>query len=95
MSRYKKGMIIGIGIEALGIIYVVLCVWQQMQVPVFASFTILIGIIITLSVSFAAIRADHKDSSNKKPLSPIAAWIVFALLVILTVWLTMSSAFGL
>lgn len=95
MSNYKKGVIIGTGIEALGIIYVVLCVLQQIQVPVFASSTILIGIIITLSVSFAAIRADQKDSGNKKPLSPMAAWIVFALLVILTLWLTMSSAFGL
>lgn len=76
MGSYKKGVIIGIGIEALGIIYAVLCVWQQTQVPDFVPFTILAGIMITLSVSFAAMRADQKDSSHKKPLSPMTAWIV-------------------
>lgn len=95
MNNYKKGMIIGIGVEALGIIYAVLCVWKQMQVPVFVPFIILTGIIITLSVSFAAMRANQKDSRHKKPLFPRAAWIVFALLAILTLWLTMSGAFGL
>lgn len=95
LSNYRKGISIGVGIEVLGIIYAVLCVWKQIQVPVFVSFTILTGIIITLSVSFAAIREDQRDSSHKKPLTPMAAWIVFALLAILTLWLTMSSAFGL
>lgn len=95
MSHYKEGVCMGIGIEVLGIIYAILCVWRNVQVPALVPLTILAGIMITMSVSFAAMREDQKGNSHKKLFSPKIAWIVLALLVILTLWLTLSCAFGL
>ena len=59
MSIYKRIMYIGIGIETFGIVFALVCVFAQIQVPTFVPILIFVGLITAL-ISSLLLRKESK-----------------------------------
>lgn len=60
MSNYKRFIFIGLGIEIFGVIFALICVFAQTQVPAFVPVIIFIGMITAIISSFLLRKEERK-----------------------------------
>ena len=98
MSIYKRVMFIGFGIETFGIVFALICVFAQIQVPTFVPTLIFIGLITVLISSFLLRKRIESENDGKNKVFDkklLIPFVILIILIILTVLLSTIDIVGL